>query len=67
MAGNLQDGKLQEALEGFQKVLTMQPEKGEWGFKALKQTVKALFRQSRYEEMMQRYKVGAPARCPLSP
>jgi len=67
MAGNLQDGKLQEALEGFQKVLAMQPEKGEWGFKALKQTVKALFRQSRYEEMMQRYKVGTPARCPLSP
>lgn len=29
--------------------------KGEWGFKALKQTAKALFRQSRYTEMMTRY------------
>jgi COP9 signalosome complex subunit 2 len=54
--GFLQDGKLQEALEGFQKVLDMQSNtKGEWGFKALKQTSKALFRQSRYTEMMTRY------------
>jgi hypothetical protein len=28
---------------------------GEWGFKALKQMVKALFRQARYDEMMKRY------------
>eukprot|EP00960_Hanusia_phi_P065928 766258-Hanusia_phi.AAC.3 len=55
--GHLQDGKLQSALEGFQKVLDMQSDsKGEWGFKALKQMVKALFRQSRYDEMMKRYK-----------
>jgi len=54
--GNLQDGKLKEALEGFQKVLNMQSDsKGEWGFKALKQMVKALFRQARYDEMMKRY------------
>ena len=44
--GHVQDGKLQPALEGFQKVLSMQGDtKGEWGFKALKQMVKALFRQ----------------------
>jgi COP9 signalosome complex subunit 2 len=55
-AGYLQDGKLQDALDGFQKVLDMQSEtKGEWGFKALKQTAKVLFRQSRYEDMMKRY------------
>mmetsp|Transcript_29972 Transcript_29972/g.73782 ORF Transcript_29972/g.73782 Transcript_29972/m.73782 type:complete len:444 (+) Transcript_29972:46-1377(+) len=55
--GHLQDGALQDALTGFQKVLEMQSDsKGEWGFKALKQMVKALFRQSRYQEMMQRYK-----------
>ncbi|EKX48103.1 hypothetical protein GUITHDRAFT_106181 [Guillardia theta CCMP2712] len=55
--GHLQDGQLQSALEGFQKVLDMQSDsKGEWGFKALKQMVKALFRQSRYDEMMKRYK-----------
>mmetsp|Transcript_12896 Transcript_12896/g.27551 ORF Transcript_12896/g.27551 Transcript_12896/m.27551 type:complete len:447 (-) Transcript_12896:25-1365(-) len=54
--GNVQDGKLQSALEGFQKVLSMQGEtKGEWGFKALKQMVKALFRQGRHSEMMERY------------
>ena len=29
--------------------------KGEWGFKALKQMVKALFRQARYDDMMKRY------------
>ncbi len=29
--------------------------KGEWGFKALKQMVKALFRQGRHAEMMERY------------
>uniref|UniRef100_A0A7S1GVW3 PCI domain-containing protein n=2 Tax=Hemiselmis andersenii TaxID=464988 RepID=A0A7S1GVW3_HEMAN len=54
--GNLQEGRLSEALAGFQKVLDMQKDKGEWGFKALKQTVKALFRQNRYQEMMDRYK-----------
>ena len=31
---------------------------GEWGFKALKQMVKALFRQARYDEMMKRYQVA---------
>ena len=52
----MQDGKLQAALEGFQKVLSMQGEtKGEWGFKALKQMVKALFRQGQHAEMMKRY------------
>jgi hypothetical protein len=57
-AGHLQDGKLEDALVGFQKVLEMQSDsKGEWGFKALKQMVKALFRQNRYTEMMQRYQV----------
>jgi COP9 signalosome complex subunit 2 len=30
--------------------------KGEWGFKSLKQMVKALFRQGRHAEMMDRYK-----------
>mmetsp|Transcript_44501 Transcript_44501/g.118759 ORF Transcript_44501/g.118759 Transcript_44501/m.118759 type:complete len:416 (-) Transcript_44501:12-1259(-) len=55
--GHVQDGKLQLALDGFQKVLSMQGEtKGEWGFKALKQMVKALFRQGRHSEMMERYK-----------
>jgi len=31
------------ALEGLQKVLSMETEKGDWGFKALKQMVKLTF------------------------
>lgn len=34
----------------------MEPEKGEWGFKALKQMIKILFRQGQYQEMITRYK-----------
>ena len=33
----------------------MESEKGDWGFKALKQTVKLLFRLGRFEEMMSTY------------
>ena len=33
-----------EALEGFQKVLDLEQMKGEWGFKALKQMLKLLFK-----------------------
>eukprot|EP00096_Caligus_rogercresseyi_P014065 TRINITY_DN6602_c0_g1_i1.p1 TRINITY_DN6602_c0_g1~~TRINITY_DN6602_c0_g1_i1.p1 ORF type:complete len:170 (-),score=78.68 TRINITY_DN6602_c0_g1_i1:181-621(-) len=45
------------ALENFQKVLDLEGgEKGEWGFKALKQMIKINFRLQNYEEMMQRYK-----------
>ena len=32
------------ALAGFQKVLELDTKKGEWGFKALKQMLKILFR-----------------------
>lgn len=35
---------LKEALEGFAKVITLQSEKGEWGFKALKQMLKINFK-----------------------
>jgi COP9 signalosome complex subunit 2 len=33
----------QAALDSFQKVLDLETEKGEWGFKALKQMVKITF------------------------
>lgn len=46
-----------EALENFQKVLELEKgEKGDWGFKALKQMIKINFRLKNYEEMMNRYK-----------
>jgi len=47
------------ALESFQRVLDLenQGEKGEWGFKALKQMIKINFRLQNYEAMMSRYKL----------
>ncbi|CAH1796151.1 unnamed protein product [Owenia fusiformis] len=45
------------ALESFQKVLDLEgTEKGEWGFKALKQMIKINFKLNNYTEMMNRYK-----------
>lgn len=47
------------ALTSFQKVLDLEVqggEKGEWGFKALKQMIKILFTLNNYPEMMSRYK-----------
>jgi hypothetical protein len=48
---------IQGALDSFQRVLDLENgEKGEWGFKALKQMIKINFRLSNFEEMMLRYK-----------
>lgn len=45
------------ALESFQRVLDLENgDKGEWGFKALKQMIKINFRLQNYDEMMRRYK-----------
>jgi len=45
------------ALESFQRVLDLENgEKGEWGFKALKQMIKINFRLGNFGEMMTRYK-----------
>jgi len=47
----------QAALESFQRVLDLENgEKGEWGFKALKQMIKINFKLDNYDEMMKRYK-----------
>uniref|UniRef100_A0A182NTC5 COP9 signalosome complex subunit 2 n=1 Tax=Anopheles dirus TaxID=7168 RepID=A0A182NTC5_9DIPT len=47
----------QDALKSFQKVLDLENgEKGEWGFKALKQMIKLNFKLQNYQEMMVRYK-----------
>lgn len=46
-----------QALQSFQKVLDLENgEKGEWGFKALKQMIKINFKLLNYGEMMVRYK-----------
>ncbi|RZC79155.1 hypothetical protein C5167_046074 [Papaver somniferum] len=44
------------ALEGFSEVVQMEPDKAEWGFKALKQTVKLYYRLGKYKEMMESYR-----------
>ncbi|KAL0389265.1 UNVERIFIED_CONTAM: COP9 signalosome complex subunit [Sesamum calycinum] len=44
------------ALEGFAEVVQMEPEKAEWGFKALKQTVKLYYKLGKYKEMMNAYR-----------
>lgn len=41
---------------GFEEVLKMEAEKGEWGFKALKQIVKLKFRLGDFRNMIVRYK-----------
>jgi len=53
----LKEKEPQAALDSFQRVLDLENgEKGEWGFKALKQMIKINFRLNNFEEMMTRYK-----------
>lgn len=47
---------MKAALAGFEEVLEMEEEKGEWGFKALKQIVKLKFRMGQFQNMLVRYK-----------
>lgn len=44
------------ALAGFQKVLELDTKKGEWGFKALKQMLKILFRMVSIKDEIGRIK-----------
>lgn len=53
----LKEDEPEAALASFQKVLDLENgEKGEWGFKALKQMIKINFKLGKYVEMMTRYK-----------
>ncbi|MCP9260867.1 COP9 signalosome complex subunit 2 [Dirofilaria immitis] len=45
-----------DALKTFKYVLELESEKGEWGFKALKQMVKITFAANRYDEMLKYYR-----------
>jgi len=46
----------QSALDCFQSVLDMEEEKGDWGFKALKQMTKINFHLQKYDAMMKHYR-----------
>eukprot|EP00227_Mantoniella_beaufortii_P013271 CAMPEP_0197592424 /NCGR_PEP_ID=MMETSP1326-20131121/15083_1 /TAXON_ID=1155430 /ORGANISM="Genus nov. species nov., Strain RCC2288" /LENGTH=438 /DNA_ID=CAMNT_0043158121 /DNA_START=13 /DNA_END=1329 /DNA_ORIENTATION=- len=54
--GLLEGDDPQQALDGFAAVITMEAELGEWGFKALKQTVKLHFKLGNHKEMMKSYR-----------
>ena len=43
------------ALAAFTRVLQLEEEKGDWGFKALKQIMKLEFNLGRYAQMMEHY------------
>lgn len=52
----LKEDDPKQALESFQKVLELEgKDKGEWGFKALKQMIKINFKLGHFDEMMKRY------------
>ncbi|TKR96793.1 hypothetical protein L596_010762 [Steinernema carpocapsae] len=50
------DGNFAEAISCFEAVLDMESEKGDWGFKALKQMVKITFGQEDFDRMLGYYK-----------
>lgn len=54
-AKSLKDDQPREAIVQFQGVLQLEEEKGEWGFKALKQMIKLLFHLNEFDQMMNRY------------
>ena len=48
----IENGTIDCALKGFASVISMEPEKGEWGFRALKQCVMLYFKAGDFEQMM---------------
>lgn len=54
--GLLESEDPREALDEFQKVVNMEADKGEWGFKALKQMVKLYYKLGKYDKMMDSYR-----------
>lgn len=45
-----------EALENFEMLLEMEETKGTWGFKALKQIIKLLFKEKQFDKLADKYK-----------
>ncbi|KAL1516701.1 hypothetical protein ABEB36_000579 [Hypothenemus hampei] len=57
LAKTIKEEDLQSAMLAFEKVLDIQGEnRGQWGFKALKQLVKIHFQLNNYEKTMERYR-----------
>lgn len=54
--GMIEGQDLKDALGGFKKVIDMEEDKGEWGFKAYKQIVKLEYNLGMHEDMLQDYK-----------
>ncbi|KAK9458280.1 PCI domain-containing protein [Dipodascopsis uninucleata] len=52
----LKEDDRQAAIDEFLGVVALEPEKGDWGFKALKQIVKILFRSGEQERTLKYYK-----------
>jgi len=47
---------VKEAISGFEKVLTLEKEKGEWGFKALKKLTKVYFKEGNNKKLVEKFK-----------
>lgn len=54
--GLLESDDLNDALKGFEQVVTMEQGQGEWGFKALKQVVKLHFKMGNTKAMLESYR-----------
>jgi len=54
-AKSVKEDNPRDAIISFQQVLELETDKGEWGFKALKQMIKLLFHLSEFDQMMLRY------------
>jgi len=52
----IKEESLEKALDSFAKVLALQSEKGDWGFKALKQMLKINYKLGNYVQMMEHYR-----------
>mmetsp|Transcript_3471 Transcript_3471/g.15990 ORF Transcript_3471/g.15990 Transcript_3471/m.15990 type:complete len:133 (+) Transcript_3471:45-443(+) len=53
--GMLENGNVDCAMKGFASIISMELEKGEWGFRALKQCVMVHFKAGNFEQMMKTY------------
>eukprot|EP00890_Picochlorum_soloecismus_P000016 jgi/Picsp_1/1014/NSC_04498-R1_protein len=55
--GLVESGESKAALQGFQEVIEMEEERGEWGFKALKQIVKLHYTLGNQDDMLKSYEL----------
>jgi len=47
---------INEAIKGYEKVVTMEKEKGEWGFKALKKLTKLYYKVGKPQKVIEKFK-----------